>query len=248
MPGKLFSSFKVLFLLSCLLLAGCDKQNENQDKINVALSPDYPPFEYYKNGQIVGMDIDIINAIAKELGLKAEIQPMEFDSIIASLESGRSDMGISSITATPARKKNLDFSESYHVTSLAILTRAVDKISTLDQLAHKTVAAQTASIMEKYLKDRAQDYNFSVFSISNNKFLVEELRLGRVDAVLLEKSQAKAFASQNLDFHYHILDAIDEGYSIAFKKGSAWRDKINTALAKLEKEGVLEEIKERWLK
>ena len=95
-------------LLILLLLTGCEKKKET---LVLATEAGFAPYEYYENGEIVGIDIDIGKEIAKELGMELEIKDVAFDSIITEVKSGKSDIGAAGISYTEERAKSVDFSK-----------------------------------------------------------------------------------------------------------------------------------------
>ena len=104
-------------LFVCLALFGCKEKKENH--LTIATSADYPPLEFFKDGEIVGMEIDLIRAIAKELNYSTTIKDMSFDSIIGALQTERVDLAISGISATSERKEKVDFAIPHHKDLLA---------------------------------------------------------------------------------------------------------------------------------
>ncbi len=239
---------KICAAIAVLLIAACEPTQNNQEVLNVGVSADYPPFEFYQNGKVVGIDIDIMEAISKELGQKVVIHDMGFDTLIAALQAGRIDLAISSITQTEERIKHVDFSEIYHQTVLALLLPRDSQFTRLEEMPGKVVGTQTGSTMESYLKEHSERLHISIFSVTNNRLLVEELRLGRIDAALLEKNQAQAFVVTNPTLRYYELEKMDDGYAMAFRKGSDLRNKINQALHKLQADGAIDQIKQKWMK
>ena len=89
--------------------------------LKVALSPDYPPFEFQiiKDGKntVVGSDVDLANAIGKKLGVKVKIESMDFNNVLASLNTGKADIAISGISKEPSREKSVNFSDVYYTAS-----------------------------------------------------------------------------------------------------------------------------------
>ena len=79
----------------------------------MATNATFPPYESYEGNDIVGIDADIAKAIADKLGLKLEIQDMEFNSIITAVQSGKADLGLAGMTVTDERKQSVDFTDSY---------------------------------------------------------------------------------------------------------------------------------------
>lgn len=97
--------------------------------LRFATNAAFEPFEYYHEGRIVGIDIDVAHAIGDVLGVEVEILDMGFDAIIASVQSGKADAGIAGITVTPERKKNINFSDTYTNVSQVILVNANENIA-----------------------------------------------------------------------------------------------------------------------
>ncbi|MGN0318201.1 MAG: ABC transporter substrate-binding protein/permease [Lachnospira sp.] len=97
-------------------------------RLTMATNAYFPPYEYYDHGDIIGIDADIANAIADILNMELVIEDMEFDSIITAVASGKADMGLSGITVTEDRKKNIDFSVSYTTSSQVIVVRDNDAV------------------------------------------------------------------------------------------------------------------------
>lgn len=96
----------------------------NNDSLIVATNATFPPYEYYDNDKVTGIDIDIITAIGDKLGMKVEISDMEFDAIINSVNSGKADVGIAGLTVTEDRLKSIDFSEPYTTSKQVIIVKA----------------------------------------------------------------------------------------------------------------------------
>jgi len=89
----------------------------------VATNAEFPPYEYFDNGEITGIDMDIMQAVCDELGMELKIENMEFDSIITAVNAGKADVGAAGMTVTEDRLKNIDFSESYTTSKQVIIVR-----------------------------------------------------------------------------------------------------------------------------
>ena len=94
--------------------------------LRFATNATFEPFEYYQNGKIVGIDVDVANAIGDVLGVDVEILDMEFDAIITSVQAGKADAGIAGITVTPEREKNIGFTDSYADVRQVIMVNSGD--------------------------------------------------------------------------------------------------------------------------
>lgn len=90
----------------------------------MATNAEFPPYEYYDEGEVVGIDADMARAVADKLGRELKIEDMAFDSIIAAITSGKADIGVAGMTVTEDRLKNVDFTESYATSKQVIIVRA----------------------------------------------------------------------------------------------------------------------------
>ncbi|MEQ9763688.1 transporter substrate-binding domain-containing protein [Streptococcus jiangjianxini] len=245
-----------VFLVSTVILAACgssesaDLQEEikKDGKLVVAVSPDYPPFEFKAlvNGKdkVVGADIDLAQAIADELGVKLEVSTMSFDNVLASLKNGKADIAISGLSVTEERKNAYTFSDAYYETENAILIRKEDegKYTSLDQLSGKKVAVQKGSIEENLSKEQLKDSQ--VVPLTAMGEAINELKSGVVDAVDLEKPVAEGYIAQNKDIALaKIALKVGEGdaKAVAMPKGKESKElqkTVNSIIAKMEKEGT----------
>lgn len=228
---------KMKHLISILCFWGCTLC-AYADVWRVGLSADYPPMEFYTpDGDIQGLDVDVIQAIAADLGYTVQIQDMAFSSLFMALKSGRIDVAISSISATPERAQNFSFSDTYNQAELAILENK-------DGKHEGPWGAQTGSVMATWAEEKYGAENM-VF-MPTNLPLVESLKAGRLQGVVLETDQARAFAQKNPQLTFRVLGEAQTGYVIALKKGSEQLEPINQALKRLKDQGTLEKIRQKW--
>jgi len=242
----------LMFLISFVFLISCGDESKSpavqeKETIIMGVSADYPPFEFIKHKKIVGFDIDLANEIAKELGFKLYLKEMNFDSLIPALHSGRVDFVISGMTKTPLREKNVDFSLPYYAPSLAVLYKKDKPVKTVSSFNDKAIAVQLGSVMENFVRDEAKKYKIDIISLTRIPTMVQELKLGRVDAVLLEEAQAKEFVKKNAELDYSLVRDVDSEYSIAFPKNSNLKTKFNEVIIKIRDSGKLNELKAKWL-
>ena len=208
-------------------------------KLVVAMSADYPPFEFHstKDGadKIAGVDADLANAVAKEIGVDVEFKEMTFDGLVGALKADKVDMVISGMSPSPERKKNVDFSDVYYTGKNVLIVREgeEDKITSEDQVKSMKVAAQKGSIQETYANKIGCTGLKSLESVPD---LMMELKNGNVDAVivndtvgLINVNQIDGIALSN--FNLPEGDA-EESMAIAVKKGNntAYLEAINKAV------------------
>ncbi len=240
--------------LSSLLLLSCSKK---EDKLTVGCSIDYPPFEFFKNGEVVGFDVDLINEIAKRLNKKIEIKDMPFDSIIGSLQTGRIDMAISSISPTIERQKAVSFSSIYHKASFAMVSHKKAPVNKLSELKTKTLGVQLGSIYENYFKetllsDKDSVKDVKIRTLTKIPDILQDLKSGRMDAVLMGEQEAKTAVKNNPDLIFHALPDLElstttsNGVAIAMPKNSPLLTFVNEILEEMKKDGTLEKLHEKW--
>lgn len=238
---------KILALALCLVLAlsfaGCGCETKS-DVLTVATNAEFPPFEYVENGEIVGADVDIANAIAEKLGMELEIVNIDFDAALTGAATGKYDMAVAGITANEDRKKNMNFSVDYYTASQAIIVTSDSTIATVDDLEGKTVACQEGTTGEQYLIDNG----YAIQSFKTGAEAVTALTTGKVDAVVIDNAVAKALSEKQNGKTVVLDEALtQEAYAIAMKKGNdELTEKINNALKELEAEGKLAEIFEKY--
>ena len=236
---------KILLCFLLLATISCQEKSDEQSSIKLGTSPDFPPFEYKKDGKITGFDIDLAKAIAEKLDKKLEIHEFDFNSLIPAMQAGKVDFVISGLTITPERANNVDFSNIYYQASIAGIAK--DGVDIAD-LANKKIGAQLGSIMESFAKDMQNQLpNIQISSLANNLHLLQELKLGRIDILLLEEGQVKDILGTNPGLHAHIFPKSGDGYAIAFNKDSDLKNPINKALKDLDNDGEMEHLTKIYL-
>lgn len=242
---------KTFFVLALLHLVSCDNAGEEAEKksntLVVATSADFPPFEFIQDRQIQGFDIDLVKTIAHKLGYQVYVRDITFHGLIPALKTGRADVVVAAITATPARSKDIDFSVAYYNPSFAMLFRKDGSVPEMDNLSNKVIGVQSGTTMEMIMKKRIKKHKFKIVSLPRTMHMVQDLKLGRLDGVLLEEAQAKELSDRNEAFDYYVYPDHEYGYSIAFQKGSKLRHEFNEILVDMRDNGELSELKKKWL-
>ena len=216
--------------------------------LTMATNAEFPPYEFYDGDKIVGIDAEIAQAIADELGMELEIEDIAFDSIIPEIVSGKADMALAGMTVTEDRKASVDFSDTYATASQMIIVKEDSKIAGPDDLKGVTVGVQLGTTGDIYVSDLEAD-GTTVERYNKGFEAVQALSQGKIDAVVIDGEPAKTFVSESEGLK--ILDEAFtvEEYAIAVKKGnSELLDKINTALESLKDNGTLDEIVAKYIK
>lgn len=241
----------ILLLCNAMMITSCSKEETTdhlKDAIIVATSADNPVYEFIQDGKVVGMDIDIINAIGQVLGKKIIIKNIDFPGLFPALSSGNVDLVIAAISVTEERNKYFDFSDTYASSHLGLLYKD-DNIKSLSDIANKTIGAQLGSTWEQAANDLAKTMSgLLVRSLANNLVLVEELKHGTIDAVVAEDIQLNKFMQNNPGLKRMELPEYVSTFAIVGKKDSPLIEHVNQAIIKLRNDGTLDKIKRHWIK
>ena len=199
--------------------------------LNVGTNAEFPPFEFVgDDGEPAGFDIALIEAIAEKLGVDVQVENMEFDSLVASIGS-KIDVAIAGMTVTEERKNMVDFSDEYYEAVQYIIVPSDSEIASAADLEGKNIGVQlgtTGDFIVEEIKDAsAAQYNKAVDAVN-------DLRNGRVDAVIIDKNPEFGFEK--------------EYYAIALPKGDEELAKsINDALAELKADGTFDELVSQYI-
>lgn len=240
----------ILVLVLCISLTACGSKGKSLEdiqaagKLVVATSPDFPPFEYLEGDKVVGIEVDILQMIADELGVTLEIKQMDFDSVLPGVQAGKYDVGMSGITINEKRQKNADFTQPYFLASQAIVVMADSNITCKADLAGKKVSVQTGTTAEEYCM--ANGYQVNAYQANNDA--CSALTSGKVDAWVVDNEVAIDLSAQTNGLTKVLDEAMtSEPYGFAFAKGSdALVAKIDELLTKWLADGTIEAIFEKY--
>ncbi|MCC8371243.1 MAG: ABC transporter substrate-binding protein [Rickettsia endosymbiont of Pseudomimeciton antennatum] len=235
-----------LLIICSFLIVSCGKQSQEKSLI-VATSADNPPYEFIQNGQIVGFDIDIINAIGEKLEKKIIIKNFDFNGLLASLASENVDIVIAGLTVTEERKKHISFSAPYVTTNVSVLYRSTDDLKSVEDLDNKVVGVQLGTTWAVIVQDLSKQFNIRTNYLLNNLMLVEELKSKVIDVVVLEESQSKKFIENNPDLASFSLTEFSSKLAIAMPKDSELVEIVNKAISELKEDGTISRITKKWL-
>ena len=211
----------------------------------MATNAEFPPYEFYEGGEIVGIDVEIAKAIAEEMGMDFEVEDMAFDSIIPAVQSGKADFGAAGMTVDEKRLQSVDFSDSYATATQVIIVREDSGFAAPDDLKGKTIGVQLGTTGDIY----AGDIEGATVERYNKGFeAVQAMTQNKIDAVVIDGEPAKVFISQNEGLK--ILDEAltVEEYAICVKKGNTELvEGINAAIANLKESGELQKIVDKYI-
>ena len=228
---------KVIILIMLLITLGGCKKNTNE--LVMVTEAGFAPYEYYENGEIVGVDVDIAKEIAKYLGKTLVVKDIAFDSIINEVKTGKADFGAAGISYSEDRVKNVDFSINYSVSKQVVIVSNNSSINNVNNISNKKIAVQLGSIADTYVTE-----NFKNASIvRQKKYLaaIEDLKTGKVDCVIMDELPAKEIVSSNSGIKILEGSLTNDSYGMIVKKGNKeLLDAINTVLQKLKDEGKID--------
>jgi len=220
------------------------------ETITVASDIAYRPFEFSENGEAKGFDIDLMNEIGERAGFGVKYQNVAFDGIIGGLGSNLYDASISSMTITPEREEQIDFSDPYFNADQSLLVTADSDIQAVEDIGDATVGVQigtTGEIKANEFAD-AGDITGDVRTFDTIEDAFAALENQQVDAIIndLPVSQDKANKS---DGNLEIVQTIPTGeqYGIAFPTDSELVGPVNDALAEVKDDGTYAKIYEKWI-
>lgn len=242
----------MISIASFCVFSGCSKEQAGGKKIVVATDATWPPMEYVdENKNIVGFDIDMLSAAAKEAGFTVEFQSTAWDGIFAGLAANKYDAVCSSVTITEERKKTMDFSNPYvSIGQTIVVKKELNNMDKLSQFEGKKVGAQigTTGAIEiaKFPKIVLKTYDEIGLAI-------EDLAKGRIDAIVCDNPIAANYALLNPKYK-PVLKIVGtpfttEEYGVAVKKGNKEVvDMINAGFAKVKEKGIDKELEKKWLR
>ncbi len=208
----------------------------------------FPPYEYKDGDQVVGIDADIAQALADKLGLKLEIQDMDFSSLITAIQAGKVDISLAGMTVTEERKQNVDFTDSYATGVQVIIVKDGSDITSVDDLANdKIIGVQEGTTGHLYCSD---DYGEDhVIAYTNGATAVQALLQDKVDCVVIDQQPAEEFVEANAGLKILDTEYVVENYAAAVSKDNpALTAALNKALQELKDDGTIQSILDKYIK
>lgn len=258
---KKFVRIMSLVLALCMVfsLAAC---SGGEKVLKVATNAEFEPFESLDaDGNFVGFDIDLMNAIGEKIGYKIEFDNMEFDGVVAAVTQGSCDAAISGLTINEKRSKSVDFCDAYYSGAAQILIVAADdtyytgktKAELDNQLKNQKIGVCSGFTGQAYAEGD-EEWGFekiegaTVKIYENVSLAIEDLKNGTITSIIMDDSVAKEAASQNSDDVKVIDVALTiEEYGIAVEKGNTeLAEKINKAFKELKEDGTYDNLLKKY--
>ena len=259
---RLFSVLFLLLSVSILLFAcgGSDSTDTETSESEEAAGSDgeitklvagtdatYAPMEYIDdNGEIVGIDIDIVNAIAEELGIEVEFKNIGWEPLFPAVENGEVDFAVSSITITEERQESFDFTEPYYVANQLILVPEDSDITSFQDLKDKRVSVQINTTGHIVVKDLLGETSSNIVATETMPLAISEMLNGNADASVGDNSTINDYMKNNPDVNVKTIEDDEfekEYYGLMVKKGNTEiLELLNEGIQKIKENGKLEEI------
>ena len=206
----------------------------------------FVPFEFKQGDKYVGFDIDLWDAVAKELKLDYKLQPMDFNGILPALQTKNVDVGLAGITIKDDRKKVIDFSDGYYDSGFMLMVPANSTINSAADLKGKSLAVKTGTSATDYAKANFPGTELRLFPNIDNAYL--ELQTGRVDAAMHDTPNVLYYVATAGNGKVKAVGTqmMAHQYGIAFPKGSPLVVQVNGALAKIKADGRYAAIYKKW--
>lgn len=220
-----------------LLFTNCSK---NDKQIIMITEAGFAPYEYYENGEIVGVDIAIAQEIAKELGKELIVKDVSFDFLINEIKSGKADFAAAGISITTERQKEVDFSIEYTISNQVVVVNKNSSINNFSDIANKKISVQLGTVADMYANEKYPNATI----ITQKKYLAsaEDVKSGKADCIIMDELPAQELVKANPELK--ILDGIlfKDSYGMIVKKGNKeLLDTINKVLQRLIDENKIEE-------
>ena len=226
--------------------AAADFTTVEAGKLTMATNATFPPYEMTTdNGTIEGIDVETAQAIADKLGLELQVDDMDFDAALLSVQQGKADIAMAGITVTDERKAVMAFSDSYATGIQSIIVPEGSDIATADDLADKKIGTQRGTTGYLYCSDDFGED--AVVAYDNGLTAVQALNNAQVDAVVIDNAPAQEFVAANPGLVILDTSYAEEDYAIGMAKGSALEDAINATLEELKADGTLQSIVDKYI-
>ena len=236
-------SLKKTWVLGCLAVAALGAQAQ---QLVVATDTSFVPFEFKEGDKYVGFDIDLWDAIAKELKLDYRLQPMDFNGILPALQTKNVDVALAGITIKDERKKVIDFSDGYYDSGFMIMVPMSSTVTGGQDLQGKLMAMKTGTSAVDYAKAHFPGTELRLFPNIDNAYM--ELMTGRVDAAMHDTPNVLYYANTTGKGKVKVVgkQMMAQEYGIGFPKGSDLVPKVNAALANMKQDGRYNAIYQKW--
>ncbi|GAA4857776.1 basic amino acid ABC transporter substrate-binding protein [Saccharopolyspora cebuensis] len=210
----------------------------------------YEPFQFPQGPEIVGFDVDLVDLIARDLGVEQKIVDAPFDEGIQSGESlntGQCDVAAAAMTITEERRQNMDFSEPYFDATQALLVKPDSGITDFEQLRGKKLGVQVGTTGFEYAEENKEKFGYEIIVFDDLALQTTAVQTGRIDAAINDNGVLLNFAKQNPDTRVTTEFPTGDQYGIGVRTGNtALLEQVNESLRKAKESGEYDAIYEKW--
>lgn len=221
------------------------------DQLTVCTHLSFAPFQSVKHGEIVGFDVDLIDLVARDLGLPQKIIDTSFEGIQSgtAYTSNQCDIGTGGMTITKVREQNMDFSDPYFDAKQAILCRQGEQYRTLDQLRGKRFGVLVGTTGEEYTRKWNAAHGNPLRVVQFDEMTIEftGVKTGKVACAMQDNGPLLDYAKQNPDVVATAQLEANEQLGFGVRNGNdAMREEINRVLAKARADGTYQRLYKKW--
>lgn len=255
---KIFALLLTL-VMTMGLMAGCTTDTSTNElntikagKLIMSTNATFPPYEMIDDsGNVVGIDVEIAQAIADKLGLELVVDDMGFTACLEAVQRGSSDIAMAGITVSPEREAVMDFSNSYATGVQVVIVPENSDITSPDDLTGKKIGTQMGTTGFIYASDTPENGGYGedmVVPYDSGITAVQALKNGQIDCVIIDSTTAKAYVAANPGLKILDTEWISENYAIGFAKGNTTlAEAVNKALDELIENGTVQQIIDKYI-
>ncbi len=234
----------ILLLLLPVLICFTGCKEEREPELVMATDATFPPYEYFRGEEIVGIDVDVVAEIARRNGMSSRVENMKFESVIAAVQAGKVSLAAAGITVSPDREQQVNFTRPYARAQQVIIVPANSPITESAHLVGKRIGVQSGTTGDLYVAENICEPE----RFANGALAVAALVAGKVDAVVLDNLPAEKHVARNTQLKILQEPLTAEEYAIAVNKNQPQLlAMLNATLADMEQDGTLARIASSYL-
>ncbi len=223
---------------------GTETGSGESDTLIVGTEPGFAPYEYMEGDKVVGIDMDIAQAIADALGKELEIKTMDFDGALLAVQQGKVDMVAAGVSVNEERKKVMDFSTEYvNSTEVVVVNKDNPTVASVEDLNDKVIGVQQGNIADFYVSDENNMKAKEIKRYTKFAQAAEDLKNGKLDCIVMDLYPAQELVAANETLTLLDGTLFEDKYAIAIQKGNTeLLNKTNEVIDQLIKDGKIEEF------
>ena len=231
----------MLVIVLTISLVGCGTK---KDTLIVGTEAGFAPYEYMEGDKVVGIDMDIVKAIADEMGKELEISNMDFDGALIAVQQGKVDLVAAGVSINEERALLMDFSDEYvNSTEVVVVNKANPMVANMKDLNDKIIAVQQGNIADYYVSNKENVTPKEIKRYTKFVQAAEDLKNSKVDCIVMDLYPAQELVAANDELIILEGTLFEDKYAIAVKKGNTeLLNKINEVIAQLIEDGKIEEF------